>query len=108
MNRDPKINFSAVKTLFTGSQDSYSVETLAEAVRFVYQNKKSHSIKMTLNILFIVCVLWNTVDNGLLVSWFVFMLVIRGLSYWQASYFLTQQLSDEETLKWGQIGRAHV
>lgn len=54
-----------------------------------------------MNICFIVFVLWNSVDNGVLVSWFVFMLVIRGLSYCQASYFLVQKLNDKETLQWG-------
>lgn len=99
--KETEIKLSAIKTFFTGNQDNYSAETLAEAIRFVYLNKKLLSIKMTLIIVLIVLVLWNKVDNSNLMSWFVLMLMIRGLSYWQASYFLAQKLSAQETLRWG-------
>ena len=56
---------------------------------------------MTLILVLIVFVLWDRVDNSTLVLWFVFMLSIRGGTYWLSSYFLEQQLSAQETLRWG-------
>ena len=92
---------SFIKKVFTGSQDEYSIETLAEAIRFVYQNKKSLALRMSLVACLFTIILLENVNNSIALLWLVTILTVHIIVYWQASYFLKQQLEPNETLRWG-------
>jgi len=92
---------SFIQKVFTANQEQYSVETLAEAARFVYQNKKTLSLRMSLVACIFIFILLDHVNNITALLWLATILLVRVISYWQATQFLKQQLSPEEAIRWG-------
>lgn len=92
---------SSIKRVFTGSQDEFRVETLAEAIRFVYQNKKTLALRMSLVACIFIFILLDHVNNTTALLWLATILIVRAISYWQATQFLKQKLSPREAVVWG-------
>jgi len=90
-----------LQRFFTGHQDEFSTETLAEGLYFSFEAQKKSTLKIAVISLILAFIMWDQIDNLIVSIWLCIALLVRYLIGWQAKKFLRLKPAPEACIKWG-------
>ena len=92
---------SYIKNISVNGLEQYSEQTIAEGIRFLYENIRSLALGLTILPLVLAAVMWNQVDNTVLIIWVLIALTIRMIRQWLAYLYFKVSPTPQEAVQWG-------
>lgn len=92
---------SKLNQLLTGDSISFSDDTRAEGINFIYSNLRRISFSMAILPITASILLWGEVNNIILIAWLSWAIGIIVTRHWLAHHYFKRKRVTQNILSWG-------